>query len=182
MCTLLWCNHSNGRNEAPNVRKFVLSALNGAALNAVVCSPLTACALFAPRQGLQFSSVLPHSFLFICTLLWCNHSTGRHVAPNLRKLVLAAVYGATLDGVDYSLVTVGALFAQRQGFHFKALLPHSFHFICTLLWCNHSTGLHVAPNLRKFVLSALYGAALDGVVCSLVTAGALFAPREGLHS
>ena len=39
-----------------------------------------------------------------------------------------------------------------KGLHYQALLPLSFLFTYNLHWCNHCTGLDVAPNFRKFPL------------------------------
>ena len=78
-------------------------------------------------------------------------------------------------------VPVGALFAPPIGLHIYALLPHSFLFLCTFRWCKHCTGRYVAPNLRKFPFTALYGAAGDGAVWRLVPVGALFALTQALY-
>ena len=104
-------------------------------------------------------------------------------AANFRKFRLTALYGVIGDRVVCRAVPVGALFAPTQGLHFQALLPHNFLFICFLhsIWCNHCTVLEEAANLRKFRLTALYGAIGDGIVYRPVPVGALFAPTQGLH-
>ena len=76
----------------------------------------------------------------------------------------------------------GAPFAPPESLHFQALLPQRFLFIFTLRWCKLCTGRQVAPNLCKFPLTALHGAARDAVVCSLEQEGGLFPPAQGLHS
>ena len=167
--------------EAANLRKFRLTALYGATSDGVVCRPVPVGALFAPHLGLYFHALLPHSFFLICTLHWCKHCTVLEEAANFRKFRLTALYGATGDGVVCRPVPVVALFAPTQGLHFQALLPHIFHLICTLHWCKHCTVLEEAANLCKFRLTALYGAAGDGVVCRSVPVGALFAPTQGLQ-
>ena len=68
-----------------------------------------------------------------------------------------------------------------QGLYFQSLHPLSFFFICTLHWCKHCTVLEVAPNALKFPMTALFGIAADGVVCSPVLVGTLFAPTQGVH-
>ena len=78
-------------------------------------------------------------------------------------------------------VPVGSLFAPTQGLHFQAFHHLSFHFICTLHWCKHCTGVDVAPNLRKFPLTAKCVNAAEVVVCRSVTVGAHLAPNQGLR-
>ena len=136
--------------EATNLRKFRLTALYSAAGDGVVCRPVPIGAVFAPTQGLHFQAVLPHRFLFICTLHWNKHCTVLEEPANLRKFPFMALYGAAEDGVVCRPVPVGAVFAPTQGLHFQALLPNSFLFICSLHWCNHCTVLEEAANLRKF--------------------------------
>ena len=41
--------------------------------------------------------------------------------------------------------------------------------------------MYLTPNMRKFILTALYGAGRDGGVCMPVLDRALFAPKQGLH-
>ena len=83
-------------------------------------------------------------------------------------------YRATVGGLVCSPVQEGTLFALTQDFHFYALLLHTFLFKCTLHWCDHCTGPKVAPNLRKFPMTALYRAAVGGLVCRPTKVGAVF--------
>ena len=71
--------------------------------------------------------------------------------------------------------------APTQRLHFQSLHLLSFFFICTLHWCEHCTVLEVAPNALKFPMTVLCGIAADGVVCSPVLVGTLFAPTQGSH-
>ena len=85
------------------------------------------------------------------------------------------------DGVVCRSVIVGVHIAATQGLRFKALHLLSFHFIGTLHWCKHCTGLDVAPNLRKFPFTALCVIAAEWVVGRSVTVGAHFAPTQGFR-
>ena len=80
---------------------------------------------------------------------------GLELAVNLRKFPLTSPCGIDEERVVSKPVLDGTPFAPTQGLHFQTLLPHSFLFICTLQWCKHYTGLEVAPNFRKFPLTAL---------------------------
>ena len=174
ICTLHCCKHFIGLEVAPNLRKFPMTVLCGIAADEVVCRPVLVCAPFTPSLGLHFQP--PHllSFLFICTLHWCKHCTGKNVASNLRKFPLTALCGIAADGVVCMPVLVCGFFAPTQGLHFQALRPLGFLFICTLHWCKHCTGLDVAPNLRKFPMTVLCGIAADEVVCRPVLVQTLY--------
>ena len=102
-------------------------------------------------------------------------------STNIPQFPLSTLYGDAGYGVVCRPVPVGALFAPTVGLHFYAPHPHSFFFICTLPWCKHCTWGLVAPNLRKFPLTALYGAAEHGAVYRPVPVDALFAPTQGIH-
>ena len=130
---------------------------------------------------LHFQALHLLSFLFVCTLHWCNHCTGLDVAPNLRKFPFAALFVIAAEGVVCRSVTVGAHFAPTQGLHFQAFHHLSFLFIGTLHWCKQCTGLDVAMKLRTFPFTAMYVIAAEGVVCRSVTVGAHFAPTQGLR-
>ena len=97
--------------------------------------PSTTVRFFAPTQIIHFQDLLPLSFLFICTLHWCNCCTGLEVSPNFRKFPLTAVCGIDVKRVLSSPVLDGTLFAPTQGLRCQALLALSFLFICTLQWC-----------------------------------------------
>ena len=99
------------------------------------------------------------------------------IAPNLRKFGITALCRFAKDGVVCRPVLVGAPFAPTQGLQFQALHSLSFRFICTLHWCKHC----VAPNLRKFPISALCRLAAGGEDCRPVPVGAPFAPTQDLH-
>ena len=139
---------------SPQFRKFPLTALCGVHAE-VVCRPVHDGTPFAPIQGLHFQALLPLNFFFICTLQWCKHCTWLEVAPNFRKFPFTALYGIDAERVVSSPVLDGTMFAPTQILHFQALLPLSFLFMCTFHWCNQCTGLDVAPNFRKFPLTAL---------------------------
>ena len=94
---------------------------------------------------------------------------------------MTALYGIAALGLICRPVLVGTLFAPTQGLHFQALHSLSFFFICTLHWCKYCTVLEVAPNVRKFLLTALFEIAADGVLCGLVLVGTLFAPTQASH-
>ena len=94
-----------------------------------------------------------------------------------------SIHGAMRNSSAGSIcrsVPVGALIAPTQGLHFQAFHHLSFHFISTLHWCKHCTGVDVAPNLRKFPFTAKCVNA-EVVICMSVTVGAHFAPTKGLH-
>ena len=76
---------------------------------------------------------------------------------------------------------MGALFAPTQVLHFQALLSRSFLSIFTLHWCKRCTGEEVAPNVRKFPLTALCELAVHAVIWRPILVGALFAPTQALH-
>ena len=99
----------------------------------------------------------------------------------MRKFALTVLSGDAEDGVVYSPVKVGALFAPTQSLYFQPVQPLIFLFICILHWCKHCTGLRVPPNVRKFALTVLCGDAEDGVVCRPVQVGALFTRTKSLH-
>ena len=46
----------------------------------------------------------------------------------------------------------GGLSAPTQGLHFWVNLPHSFHFLCTLLWYNHCTVQEAAPKCTQICI------------------------------
>ena len=137
--------------------------------------------LFAPTQGLHFQALLPLSFLFLFTLHWCKHCTGLEFVPNFRKFPLTALYRIDAERVVSRPVLDCTPFEPTQGLHFQVLLPLSFLFKCTLQWCKHCTGLEVAPNLRKFPLTALGIVGAERVVSRPVLVGTLYAPTQGLH-
>ena len=99
---------------------------------------------------LKVYTLLPHRFVFICTLLWCNHCTVLEVAPNLRKFPFTDLYGIAVRRAFCGPGPVSGLSAPTPGLHFYVLLPHSFLFICTLLLCSHCTVLEVAPKCAQF--------------------------------
>ena len=136
----------------------------------------TGRAAFAPTLGFRYRA--PHllSFLFICTLHWCKHCTGRNVAPNFRKFPWTTLCEIAEYGIVCMPILVGAPFAPTLGLHFRTPQPLSFLFICTLHWCKQCTGRNVAPNFRKLPLTALCDIAEDGLVCMPVLIGAPFAP------
>ena len=181
ICTLHSCKHCTGKNVAPNFHKFALSAQCEIAKDAVVCMPVLFGAPFAPTLGLHFRAPHPLSFLFICTLHSSKHCTGKNVAPNFHKFALTALCEIAKDAVVCMPVLVGAPFAPTLGLHFRAPHSLSFLFICTLHSCKHCTGRNVAPNFRKFPLTALCEIAKDGIVWMPVLVGAPFAPTQGLH-
>ena len=126
---------------SPKFAEISIDGLYGAAGDGVVCRPVPVGAPFAPTQRFHFQALLPLSFLFICTFHWCKHCTGVEEAPNLRKFSFTALRGIAADGVVCRPAPVDAPFAPTQGFHFQALLLHSFLSICTLHWCKHCTGV-----------------------------------------
>ena len=117
----------------------------------------------------------------MCVLHLWKHCTWLEVSPNSRKFPFTAQCGIAAGGVVCWPVLDGALFSPTQGLHFQAFHPLRFLFMGTLHLCKHCTGLEVAPNLRKFPFTALYGIAADGVVCRPALDGAAFAPKQGLH-
>ena len=118
----------------------------GAAGAGVVSGSVQVGTLFAPTLGLHFQALLPHSFLFICTLHWYKHCTRLELAPNKCIFQMMALYGAAENRVVCGPVQVGTLFAPTQGLHFQALLPHSFLFMCTLHWCKNT---QLVPELSQ---------------------------------
>ena len=103
------------------------------------------------------------------------------VESNLRKFSFTALCVITAEGVLCRCVPFGALFAPTQGLRFRALHLLSFHFICTMHWCKHCSGLYLAPNLLKFPFTALCEIFDEVVVCRFVTVGAHLALIQGLH-
>ena len=73
--TLDWCKHCAMLEVFPNLRKFPFTALCGIAAGGVVCRAVIDGALFAATQGLHFQALHHLSFLFLCTLHWCNGCT-----------------------------------------------------------------------------------------------------------
>ena len=175
-----WCKHCTGLEVAPNFRNFPLTALCGVHAE-VICRPVHDGTPFAPIQSLYFPALLPLSFLFICTLQWCKHCTWLEVAPNFRKFPFTALYEIDAERVVSRPILDGMPFAPTQILHFQALLLLSFLSICTLNWCNHCTGIHVAPNFRKFPLTVLCGIDAERVLFSPVHDGTLFALTQILH-
>ena len=137
------------------MRKFLLTALFGIADDGVVRGPALVGTLFAPTQGSHFQALHSFNFLFICALHWCKHCTVLVVASIVCKFPMTALCGIAAHGLICRPILVGTLFAPTQGLHFQAIHPLSFLFINTLHWCNHCTVLEVAPNVRKFPLSAV---------------------------
>ena len=86
ICTLHWCKHCTVLEIAANVRKFPMSALCGIAVQKLICRHILVGTILAPTQGLQFQALHPLSFLFICTLHWCNHSTVLEMSTDVRKI------------------------------------------------------------------------------------------------
>ena len=128
---------------------------------------------------MHFQDLLPLSFLFICTLHWCNFCTGLEVAPNFRKFPLTAVCGIDVKRVLSSPVLDGTLFAPTQGLRCQALLALSFLFICTLQWCKRC---RCSPEFAQ--------SSIDGAICEIraeqvvsrhVLVGSLFALTQILH-
>ena len=120
------------------------------------------------------------TFLFIGTLHWWKHCTGLDEAPNLREFPFTELRVTAAEGVVCMTVTIGAHFPPKQRLHFQTLCLLGFLFICTLHWCKHCTSLDVAPNLRKFPMTALCVIAAERVVCRSVPVGGLFAPTQTL--
>ena len=156
ICTFHWSKHCTRLEVAPNLGKFEISALRRIAADGVVCGPILVGAHFAPTQGLHFGALHLLSIHFICTFHWSKHCTRLEVAPNLGKSEISALRRIAADGVVCGPVLVGTPFAPTQGLHFVALHLLSFHFICTLHWCNHCALLEVARNLGKNLKSRRY--------------------------
>ena len=110
------------------------------AVGRVVCMPVLDGEHIAPTQGLHFQALHPLSFLVICTLDWCKHSTLLEVAPNFRKFPFTALCGIAADEVVCRPVFDRVPFVPTKGLHFQALHHLSFLLICTLRWCKHCTG------------------------------------------
>ena len=140
---------------APNLGKFVISALCRIEADGVVCGPVLVGAPFAPTQGYHFKALHLLSFHFMSTLHWCKHCTRLEVATKLGKFTISALRRIVADGVVCGHVHVDAPFAPTQGLQFQALHLLSFHFICTLHWWKDCTRQQVAPNLCKFAITAL---------------------------
>ena len=171
------CN--TGLAVAPNLRKFPLTALWRIHAE-ILCRPVHKGTPFIPIHILHLQALLPHSFIFICTLHWCKHCTGLEVAPNFRKFPLTALCGIDAERVVSRPVLDGTLFAPTQILHFQALPTLSFFFICTWHWYKQCTGLEVAPNFRKFPLPVHFR--IDaGVLCRYVHDCTPFAPAQILH-
>ena len=155
ICNLHWCKHCTGLEIAPILQKFPPTALCKTASDAVICRPLHVGTLFAPSMDFHIWAPYPLSFLFICTLHWCNHCTGLEVAPILRELPSTTPHRTEEDAVVYRPVHFRAILVPSQEFHIQAPHPLSIFFICTLHRCKQCTGLEVAPILRKFPPTAL---------------------------
>ena len=134
-----WCKHCTVLEVATNMRKFPMTSQRGIAANGHICRPVLVVALLAPTQGLHFQSLHPLSFLFTCTLHWYKHCTLLEVTTNVRKSPMTALCVIAAQILFCSPVLVGTLFATTHGLHFRALLPLSFLFMCTLHWCKHCT-------------------------------------------
>ena len=69
----------------------------------------------------------------------------RHVALNLRKIFLTALYGGTGDQVVCTPIQFGALLAPTQGLQILVLHPHIVKFVIlhykalALQWTQHCT-------------------------------------------
>ena len=181
ICTLQWCKHCSRLVVAPNFRKFPLTAQCGFDGRRVVSRPVFDDTLFVPTQILHFQAFLPLSFIFICTLYWCKRCTELEVARNLRKFPLSVLRGNHAERVVSWPVLYGTPFAPTQGLIFLGSLLLSFPFICTSHWYKHCTGLDVAPNLRKFPLTALCGIDSERVVSRPVLDGTLLALTQIFH-
>ena len=70
---------------------------------------------------------------------------------------------------------------QLKVYIFRLLFPITSFSYAPSRWCKHCTGRQVAPNLRKFPYTALYGAAGIAAVWRPVPVRAPFAPTQGLH-
>ena len=101
-------------------------------------------------------------------------------SPEFPQIPLTVLCGIDAERVVSRPVLDSTPFAPTKGLHFQALLPLRFLFICNLHWCNECTGLEVAPNFRKFPLTALCGVHAE-VHCRPVHDVTSFAPIEGSH-
>ena len=72
ICTLQWCKYCSGVEVIPNFRKFPLTVLCGIE-EPVISRPVFDGMPFLPTQILHFQTLLPLSFLLICTLQRCKH-------------------------------------------------------------------------------------------------------------
>ena len=115
------------RKLAPNYGKFVLSTLNGAAWNRVVCSPYCEVGFLHWNKNYIFGLCIP------LVSFWYKHCIGANtvpwwkVPPNYRKFGLSALYPAAWNRVVYRPVLQSGLFAPKQGLHFWAL--HTLNFL-----------------------------------------------------
>ena len=176
ICTLHWCKHY--LKVAPNLGKFLFTALCQIPADGVICRLILVGAPFTPTQGLHFQALHSVSFLFICTLRWCKHCIRLEVAPTLDKFPFTALCRLAADAIVCWPVLVGARFTPTEGLHFQAIHSLTFLFICTLHLCKHCTRIEAAPNLGKFPFTALCRIAADGVVCRAVLVGAPFATTQ----
>ena len=149
ICTLLWCKHCTVLEVTAIMRKFPITALCEIAPQKLICRPVIVGTLFAPNQGLHFQTPHPFSFLFTCTLHWCNHCTVLNVTTNVRKFPITVLCEIAAHVAVCGPVLVGTLLVPTQGLQFQAVHPFSFHFICTLNWCKHCTVLEVTTEVRK---------------------------------
>ena len=108
---------------APNFRKFPLTALCIIDAERVVSRLVLDGTLFALAQIFHFQALFSISFLLICILEWCKHSTGLEVAPNFHKFPLTALRGIDAERVVSRPVLDGTLFAPTQILNFQTLLP-----------------------------------------------------------
>ena len=104
---------------------------------------------FCNKPRFTFSDSPSLSFLFTCTLHWCNHCTVLKVTTNVRKFPITVLCEIAADVAVCGAVLVDTLLAPTQGLQFQAVHPLSFHFICTLHWCKHCTVLEVTTEVRK---------------------------------
>ena len=91
------------------------------------------------------------------------------------------LYGVASHGYNGLPVTVCALFAQNEGFHFQILHTLSFLVICYFRQCNLCSARGSGVNWREFLLTALYGVAVYGYFGRPVTNCAQFAPNEDFN-
>ena len=80
-----------------------------------ICKLLPLCALIAQVEGLRFWPPHSLSFLFICSLHWCNDCSGGGIAENLREFRFPALYGDGGGGPISELLPLCALIAQTEG-------------------------------------------------------------------
>ena len=130
-----WYKHCIGANTvpwrkvAPNCRKFVLSALYGAAWNRKVRRLVLRSGLFAPNKGVQFWALHSLNFPWYKHCICANTVPWRKVAPNFRKFALSALYDAAWNRVLCRPILRSGLSAPKQGVHFRAVHSRSFLFI-----------------------------------------------------